>query len=124
MARGAGHIGVPQGKRKSRRAVVKRGRGPTRRSMASRTGRYRKRVRGRGVRRVISLLPGGQVASASSARGRGNGQIVIIVDVASSAGQICVPQGERKSRACEMVETGVQPIVNGSMAVLTLGLKL
>ena len=48
--------------------------------------------------RIVGLLPSDQMAAGIAAIGRRNRQMVIIADVAQSAGHIGVPGGERKSR--------------------------
>jgi len=62
------------------------------------------------VGRVVRLLPSRQVASGVSAIGRGNLQVVVIVDVALRAGNVRVPSRQRKSGRA-VVELGVRPTI-------------
>ena len=63
MARSAGHVGVPVGQKKSRRAVIEDRRGPRSSVVARRAVGHRKGRARRGVHRIICLLPGRQVAA-------------------------------------------------------------
>jgi len=66
----------------------------------------------RGMDGVVRLLPGRQVALGISAiRGR-NRQVVIVVDVAGSAGDIGVPVRQWKPGGV-MIEFRAQPAVKG-----------
>jgi len=63
VTRGAGHIGVPVGQRKTSARVIEVRRIPPRRSVTVRaitSGKNRSR---RGMRRIVSSLPGVQMAS-------------------------------------------------------------
>ena len=46
---------------------------------------------------IVGLLPGGQVALGTSAIGRGNREIVIVIDMAASARNVGVASRERKA---------------------------
>ncbi len=110
VAQRAGHIRMPGGQRKPRRAVIERGRRPTDRIVAGRAIRRRKRRPRRWMHRIRRRLPGRQMASRISAIVRRDRQIVIVVDVAQRAGHIRVPVRQQKSRRA-VVELGVRPIV-------------
>ena len=84
--------------RKSCDAVVERRRGPACRRMASGAVRRGKRGSGRGVHRIIRLLPGGQVTLRVSAIGRRDRQIIVVIRVAQIAGYARVTAGQRESR--------------------------
>jgi hypothetical protein len=71
---------------------------------------------------VIRLLPGCQVALRISAVRRRNRQIVVVVDVAGSAGDIGVPIRQRKPRGV-MIELCAQPTVE-RMAGIASGCEL
>jgi hypothetical protein len=85
MAQIAGHVGMAARQWEPGRAVVKRCRRPTDRRMARRAIRGRKSRSGRRMRGICGRLPGRQVASGISAIGRGDGQVVVVVDMAERA---------------------------------------
>jgi len=100
MARSAGrrrwrHVRSRQGK--PGRTVIECCGRPTHRRMAGGTIRHSECRAGCGVRRIIRLLPGRQMASRVATivlRGR---QGVIIIDVAGSAGRCSVRTGQQKT---------------------------
>jgi len=94
----------------ARGAVIEDRRVPGDGVMARRAVRCRKRRSGRRVRRIIGLLPGGQMAARIPAVRRSNRQRVVIVDVARRAGRYFASIGhqlvrirQRETRRC-MVE--------------------
>jgi len=91
-------------------AVVKRCPVPAHRRVAVRAIGRRERGAGSRVHRVVGLLPVGQVAARVAAIVRSNLQIVVVVDVAGSAGNVRVPIGEQKSRRA-VIEFGSEPVV-------------
>ena len=100
MARRAGsrrRRHVRAGQSKSCRAVIKSSRRPAGRIVASGAVHRSKRGSRSGVNRIVGLLPGGQMALRISAIGWGNRQIVVVIDVARSAGHIGVSGGEQES---------------------------
>ena len=84
--------------RETRDAVIERSRVPALGGVARRAIGHRKSWAGRGVRRVIRLLPGRQVALRVPAIRGLDGQVVIVVDVAGSAGHVGVPVGQQETR--------------------------
>jgi hypothetical protein len=59
---------------------------------------------------VRGLLPGSQMASGISAIGRGDRQIVVVVDMAERASHVRVAVGEQEAGGA-VVELGVRPVV-------------
>ena len=104
MAGSAGHVRVPIGQRETGGTVIENSRRPTDRVMASGTiGRRKHGARG-GVRRIIGLVVLRHVAILASPRS----QVVVVVDVAGSAGHVCVPIGQRKAGGA-VIEDGGGP---------------
>lgn len=103
MAGCARDIGVAVGEQKSCGSMIKVRGVPTNRGVAIGTVRNGKRRAGRGVRGIIRLLPGGQVALRISAIRRRNLKVVVVVDVAGRASHVGVTVGEREPRGV-MVE--------------------
>ena len=62
------------------------------------------------VGRIVSRLPSGEMAARGAASCRGNLQIVIIVDMASRAGQVGVAIRELKTGGA-VIEFGTEPAV-------------
>lgn len=60
------------------------------------------------MRRIVGLLPGRQMASGIFAISGPDRQIVVVIDVARSAGYVGVPILQQKT-GCLVVECGVQP---------------
>ena len=101
MARGAGRRRrrhVRSNQREACRAMVKSCASPTRRGVTIRAVCGGKAWSGGRVHRIIGLLPSGQVALRVPAIPGGDRQVVIVVEMARSAGHVGVPKGERKSR--------------------------
>ncbi len=99
MARNAGgwrrrHVCAGQGKPGC--AVIERCRRPTHRRVTSGTVGCSKRRTGCGVHRIIRLLPGRQMAARIPAIGRRDRQIVVVIDVAGSAGHGGMAIGQQK----------------------------
>lgn len=94
MARSAGHIRVAKSKREACGAVIEIGRVPSLGRMAVRAICQGKRGTGGCVHRIVRLLPRSEVASRISAVIRRNLQIVIVVDMARRARNICVAVGQ------------------------------
>ena len=87
--------------------------------MAGAAIRCGKRRAGRRVRRIIGLLPLGQVTAGIAAiRWRGR-QIVVVVDVARSARHIRVASGQQETRLA-MIKRGAQPGIECGVASLAL----
>ena len=74
-------------------AVIEGGHVPADGCVAIRTIGSGESRAGCGVTRIVGLLPGGEVAARIAAIGWGDGEVVIIVDVAGRAGNIRVPVG-------------------------------
>jgi len=108
VARSAGHVGMPIGEWKARRAVVKTCRRPTHSCMAYRTVRCCKLRTRRGVYRIIRLLPGRQMATRVPAIGRRGRQVIVVIGVARSAGHVGMPIGQQKT-GCGVVESCRRP---------------
>lgn len=89
-------------------AVIKVRRGPGSCVVARGASGHRENVGRRGMRGIGSLLPGGQVALRVAAIGRGNLQVVIIVDMAGCAGNVGMPVAERETRGA-VIKGSIQP---------------
>jgi hypothetical protein len=99
VAARAGHIGVAVGQRKTGGGVVKSDVGPGDRALVAVVAICGGKCRpGSGMRRIIGLLPGREVAAGSTAIGWTNLQIVIVIDVASLTSKIRVAVGQQESR--------------------------
>ena len=96
--RGRRHVRASQ--REASRAVIEDGCCPTGCVVARGTIRRGKCGSGRRVHRIVRLLPGGQVALRISAIGGRNRQIVIVVDVARSAGHVGMSSGQQEIPSC------------------------
>lgn len=96
MARGASDIGVPQVKRKSCLAVVEIRRQPARSGVAILAVRDGELRAGRGMHRIIGLLPCRQVALRVSAIGGGDLQVEVATNVALLARDIGMAQRQRE----------------------------
>jgi len=83
--------------RESSGAVIEYYIGPRRRIVTIRAIRNRKSGSGARVRRVVGLLPGGQVAASVAAVGSRNLQMIVVVDMALLARKIGVPQSQREA---------------------------
>jgi len=101
-SRRRGNVHPRQGE--SRGAMVESCRVPAHRRMAYSTVPYRKLRTRRRVHRIIRLLPGRQMAARVPATVQGSRQVVIVVDVAGSAGHAGMPIRERE--ACHAVIEG------------------
>ena len=110
VTRGAGHIRMAVCQEEPRDAVIERHVCPSRRIVAGRAERSRKGRSRLGVRRVVGLLPGRQVAARVPAIIWPNLQIVVVVDVARSAGHIGVPVRQQKARGA-VIEFRSEPVV-------------
>jgi len=110
VTQSAGHIRVPIGEQESRRAVVECCCRPTHRRVAGRAIHKRKRRPGCWMDRVLGLLPGRQMASRIAAIGRGDHQIIVIVNMTKGAGHIRMAIGQQETGRA-VVELGVQPTV-------------
>jgi hypothetical protein len=92
--------------------VVKFCRRPRSRVVAIRALRKCKSRPGRLMRRIIRLLPGGQMASRATAGCR-QGTCVIVADVASGARRVYMSPSEREIRVRVVIELGVRPSIKG-----------
>jgi len=110
VARGAGHIRMAVRQQKAGGAVIERHVCPGRRIVAVRTQRSRKCRSRLRVGRIVGLLPSGQVAARVPAIIWPNLQIVVVVDVARSAGHIRVPVRQQKARGA-VIEFRSEPVV-------------
>ncbi len=90
--------------------VVKNCRRPRSRVVAGCTIGKRKSRPGGLMRRIIRLLPGGQMASRATA-GRWQGTCVIVVDVACGARRVYMSPSQREIRVRVVVELGVRPSI-------------
>jgi hypothetical protein len=88
---------VCSGQRKPGDAVIERRRGPAGCRMASGTICRGKSGAGSGVHGIIGLLPSGQMALRVPAIGRGNRQIVVVIEVAQIAGHVGMPAGQQET---------------------------
>ena len=110
VTQSAGHIRVPIGEQEPRRAVVECCCRPTHCRVAGRAIHKRKRRPGCWMDRVLGLLPGRQMASRIAAIGRGDHQIIVIVNMTKGAGHIRMAIGQQETGRA-VVELGVQPTV-------------
>lgn len=99
---------VCAGKREPGDAVIEGSGVPTLGGVAGGTVGSGKGSAGSGVRRIIRLLPGGEVATGIAAIGRSNLQVVVAIDVAGRAEHVGMPIGERKSGGT-VVEFAIGP---------------
>jgi len=114
VAGSAGHGGVPIGKWKPCCAVVERRRRPIHCRMAYGTVPYRKLRTRRGMHRIIRLLPGRQMAPGVAAAVQRGRQIIIVIDMAGSAGHAGMTIGQRES-CCAVVERRTRPTYHRRM---------
>jgi hypothetical protein len=110
VAGSAGNVGVAVRQQETGGAVIERDIRPGRRIVAGGTERCRKGRPGLRVRRIIGLLPGGQVATGVAAIVRPNLQVVIIVDVAGSAGNVGMAVGQQESSRA-VIKFRAQPVI-------------
>jgi len=97
MATCARDVGMAGRQRETRGAVIKRDDAPgNSAAMAAVAIRRSERRTSLGMRRIVGLLPGGQVAARVPAISRGNLQMKVVIDVALCAGHVRVASGERK----------------------------
>ena len=121
MALRAGHVGVRIAQRETGGGVIERCGGPRSRVVALRAVGGGKDRAGTGMRRIVGLLPGRQMATRVAAIAGGDLQVIVIVDVAFLAGHVGVAGGEReidRRRRVIAVETGPQPTVKGAVTGL------
>ena len=117
MARGAGCRGgrhVRAHESETGNAVIERSGVPALGGVAAGAIRSGEGSSGSGVDRRGGLLPGGVMAAGISAIRGSNLQIVIVVDVARSAGKVGVAIGERESGGAVIKDRGGP--VNGVVA--------
>ena len=116
----AGHVGVTIRQRESGTRVVKGGGVPTRVVVAGATGSQWESLGGTRVRRIVRLLPGGQVAAGVSAIiVRNASEVVIAVDVALRASERGVRTIEDESGHA-VIEGRAEPTVELRVAVLAV----
>ena len=117
----ASNSGVAVGQRKPCAGVIE-GRGiPTRCVMAVAAARQREGLRGIGVRRIVGLLPGAEVAAGVAAVRVGNAlEIVIVVDMALRAGQRGVRAIQNES-GHTVIERSAEPTIKTGVAILAIG---
>jgi len=116
----AGHVGVTIRQRESGARVVKGGGVPTRVVVAGAAGSQWESLGGTRVRRIVRLLPGGQVAAGVSAIiVRNASEVVIAVDVALRASERRVRTIEDKSGHA-VIEGRAEPTVELRVAVLAV----
>ena len=97
-ARRRGGRDVHPGQGEASHAVVERGQiGPCNGVVALRAIRCGEGGPRGGMRRIVGLLPGSEVAACIAAVGRSDLQIIVVVDVALRAGKICVAVGQRET---------------------------
>jgi hypothetical protein len=110
VAQIAGHVRMPVCQQESSRAVVENSGRPTDGCVARRAVRKCKRSPSRGMYGICGLLLGRQVAAGISAIGRRDGQVIVIIYVTESAGDIRVAIGQCESGRA-VVKLRVQPAV-------------
>ena len=122
VATGARHAGMAVGQRESSNGVIEGHVRPRRGVVALRAvrdGECRPDLR---VRGIVGLLPGRQVATGVATIGRGNLQIVIVVDVATGARHVGVAGRQWESRGA-VIELGAEPTVEIVTALAIGGRK-
>jgi len=97
MAAGARNSGVAVRERETGGAVIENYICPGRGVVALRTIRGGERGTRLRVRRIVGLLPGGEVATGITAIRGGNLEIVVVVNMAAGARNVGVASGERKA---------------------------
>ena len=116
----AGHVGVTIRQRESGARVVKGGGVPTRVVVAGAAGSQWESLGGTRVRRIVRLLPGGQVAARISAVViRNTRKVVVVVDVALRANERRVRTIEDESGHA-VIEGRAEPTVKLRVAVLAI----
>jgi len=110
MAGCAGHVGVSRGEQETRGAVIECRRGPADCRMAGRAIRHCECGSCGRMRGIRCRLPSRQMAARVSAIGRGDRQIVIVIDMAKRAGDVGVAVGQQKSGGA-VIEFRIQPVV-------------
>ena len=119
VATGARNVGVAVGQKETSGAVIEGSGGPRGRVVALRTVGRGESGTGLGMRRVVGLLPGGEVAASIAAIGGSDLEIVIVVDMATGARNVGVASGQQK--ACGgVIEFGAEPTVK-TVASLAIG---
>src|ERR1700730_12714665 len=94
VTRSAGHAGMAIGEWEPCGAVIETCRSPTYCCVAYRAVSYRKLRTRRRVHRIIRLLPGRQMAARVPATVQCSRQIIIVINVARSAGHAGMPIGK------------------------------
>ena len=118
VAGDARNVGVAIGQQKARDAVIEGDIGPRRGVVTIGTVGSGKTRAGFGVRRIVGLLPSGEVAAGIAAIGGSDRKVVIIVDVAGSARKVGVAVGQQETRAA-VIEFRAQPAIK-VVATLTI----
>lgn len=112
VARNAGNVGVPVRERETGKGVIEICSVPTLcRVTVGAVGRRKNRSRS-GVNGIIGLLPSAQVTAGVTAIGGRNLQVVIVIDVAGSAGNVGMTVRQRKPGGA-VIELRVEPGVEG-----------
>jgi len=106
---------VPVREQETSGAVIENCGRPTDRVVAGGTVRRGECRAGGWVHGIVGGLPGVQVATGIAAVGRGDGQIIVVVDVAGSTRNVRVPIREQESRGA-VIELRIQPAVQGRVA--------
>jgi len=114
-------IRVAVGEREARGAVIKNYVGPGRRVVAVRAIRDAEGRASAWVRRVVSLLPGGEVAAGVAAVSCRDLEMIVVADVALLARHVGVPESQRevdRRRSVIAIEACTEPAIEGLVAGL------
>ena len=111
---------VRTGQREPGGAVIKIGRLPGNRVVATGTSRHGKNRWRTGMFGIRSLLPGRQVALGVAAIGGRNGQVIVAIDVARGARNVGVTVCKQEAGRT-MVEFCSEPAIKGVAAITGLG---
>jgi len=122
VATGARHAGMAVGQGESSSGVIEGHVRPRRGVVALRAVRDSECRPGLRVRGIVGLLPGSEMATGVATIGRGNLQVVIVVDVATGARHVGVAGRQWESRGA-VIELGAEPTVEIVTALAIGGRK-
>jgi hypothetical protein len=119
VATGACKVGMAIGQQETSGAVIENGGSPGDGIVATGAVGSGEGRAGFGVRGIVGLLPGGQVAAGVAAIGGSDLQVVVIVDVAICAGNVGVAIGQQEAGGA-VIEFSTLPAIK-AVAALAIG---
>ena len=119
VATGARNVGMAIGQQETSSAVIENGGSPGDGVVATGAVGSGEGRAGLGVRGIVGLLPGGQVAAGVAAIGGSDLQVVVIVDVAIRTGNVGVAIGQQEAGGA-VIEFSTQPAIK-AVAALAIG---